>query len=107
MAYSPSDASGGGNMKRLMIAVFVLIMSAAYSGAWIDPGSGRYTVCWTQRWMGYDPNIGSIIATVCDGPWDVFNDISKDHNSICPGGRGKDFNSYNDAIGWMRQNCTY
>jgi hypothetical protein len=87
-------------MRKALTITVILIMAAAYSSAWSEPAGGRYFVCWDQRW------INTILARVCDGPLDVSDDMNKDHYS-CPGGRGKGFNSYDDAMSWMRQNCNY
>jgi hypothetical protein len=87
-------------MRKALLITAILIMAAAYSSAWSDPAGSRYIVCWDQRM------INTILARVCDGPQDVSDTMNKDYYS-CPGGRGKGFNSYDDAMSWMRQNCNY
>jgi hypothetical protein len=88
-------------MRKALTITVILIMAAVCSSAWSDPAGGRYVVCWDQRM------ISTIMARVCDGPSDISDDMNKDHYSTCPGGRGRDFNSYDDAMNWMRQNCNY
>ncbi|MGO9572165.1 MAG: hypothetical protein ACLP5H_31990 [Desulfomonilaceae bacterium] len=85
-------------MRRTLIITVILIILVVYASAWSDPAGERYIVCWDQRW------ISTILAKVCNGPMDVSDDKNKDHHS-CPGGRGKGFSSYDDAMSWMRQNC--